>query len=822
MMKNEVKNRLHLIGNSHLDPVWLWRFPDGLSEVKATFRSALDRIREFDNFVFTCACASYYKWVEENCPPLFEEIRQAVRDGKWIIVGGMWIQPDCNMPSSESFARQMLYSQRYFKEKFGAQAVTGYNVDSFGHSAGLPRLLREGGMKNYVFMRPTDGFLKNPEMLYPFPDRAFRWHCEDNEVLTYRVPYGYRQNYTEENQIANHVRDAENFPYPVMVFYGVGNHGGGPTIKNLQIINEYNENNPGNAVISDPDSYFELLRNEYMDKLPDYTGELQNHASGCYSANSKMKYLNRQCENRLGESERLSVLSSVCTDHRVDVAENRKAWEKVMFNQFHDIITGCCIKAAYDDAYAFAGSAITHAVTTENAAIQRISWAIDTDKGLSSLSKDYGGALWETDDLGTPVVVFNPLSHTARIPVSVHLNSGSGVTDDEGNPVPHQITRADYTNRAVDTRHTSFVAEVPAYGWRTYWVYRNRTFERNTDSALQVGPHRLSNDRISVTFNPGDGEIASIKTAEGELLGEFGCRTLVLDDSPYDTWAHGQFVFEGKIGQFGQPSFDIVDKGECKVSLRVTQTWQNSRLIRTYTLYANDDNLYVDTRLVLADERVMVKFAFDAGLPEGEFLREVPGDTITTDPATPDRRIAGRELPMLRWMAIRDGKRGLAVINNGRYSSSCRNGELRMVAARSCYYGDHFGQRDGLLQAQDIGEHEFRYAIRACTDDLTPVARTAEELNCEFPVITETYHEGNLPQKASYASVDKDNVTVSCIKTAEDGNGIIVRFNEIAGKTTKFVAKVFDTEINAEIAPFAIDSYRLVDGCAYRCNFIEE
>lgn len=156
---------LYLIGNAHIDPVWLWRFQDGLAEIKATFRSALDRIKEYDDFVFTCACASYYKWVEENCPPLFEEIRVAVKAGKWIIVGGMWIQPDCNMLSSESFARQMLYSQNYFMEKFNIHARTGYNVDTFGHSAGLPRLLREGGLENYVYMRP-DG----SEMRYPYSD----------------------------------------------------------------------------------------------------------------------------------------------------------------------------------------------------------------------------------------------------------------------------------------------------------------------------------------------------------------------------------------------------------------------------------------------------------------------------------------------------------------------------------------------------------------------------------------------------------------------------------------------------------------------------
>ena len=808
----------HLIGNAHIDPVWLWRFPDGLSEIKATFRSALDRIRDYDDFVFTCACASYYQWVEENCPPLFEEIRDAVRAGKWIIVGGMWIQPDCNMPSSESFARQMLYSQRYFKEKFGLQAVTGYNVDTFGHSSGLPRLLQEGGLENYVFQRPTEG----AEMAYPFPDHAFRWHCGEKEVLTHRIPFKYGTNYTQETQIADLARYAEPFSYPLMFFYGVGNHGGGPTITNLEIIHAYQSRNEGRVILSDPNRYFATLRSEHMEELPDFTGELQNHASGCYSANSKIKLLNRSCENRLAESERMAVLSSSCAGHPLAIDADRAAWEKVMFNQFHDILAGCCTKAAYEDAYVYAGAAIAHALTSTNDAVQRISWAVDTDRGVSALSKECRGALWESNDLGTPIVVFNPLSHPVHIPVTAHLHTCSSVTDEQNNPIPHQMVRADYCNRIIDTRSTCFMADVPAYGWRTYWVYRNRVMDGAKSSMLQVGPYRLANDRISVSFNSATGEVSSIKTPDGELLGELGCRNLVLDDSPYDTWAHGKFVFEDQIGEFGQPSFTIVDKGACKVSLRVTQTWRRSTIERTYTLYLGDDTLYVDTRLVLADERVMIKFAFDAGLPEGEFIREVPGDVLTTHPAELSRELEGRELPMLRWMALREGNRGIAILNNGKYSSSCRNGELRMVAARSCFYCDHYAQRDGLLQAQDIGEQEFRYAIRACGTDLAPVARAAEELNTAFPVITETYHKGTLPQAASFAAVDADNIIISCIKSAEDGRGLVIRLTETAGRQTTCRAKIFDTEIEAELAPFSINSYRLADGRAERCNFLEE
>lgn len=811
---------LHMIGNAHIDPVWLWRFQDGLAEIKATFRSALDRIQEYDDFVFTCACAMYYEWVEKNCPPLFEEISDAIKAGKWIIVGGMWIQPDCNMPSSESFARQMLYSQNYFFEKFGIHAQTGYNVDSFGHSAGLPRLLQEGGIKNYVYLRPSDDL----EMKYPFPDCAFRWQCGNSELLTYRIPKRYNHDIADDSLLVKFDNIAASFSYPLMFFYGVGNHGGGPTIANINHIHNYQPKAMRNVIFSNPDKYFEELRSEHFEELPVYAGELQNHGSGCYSANSKIKALNRAAEGRMNEAERMEVLSAACSTQPLNTKADKSAWKKILFNQFHDILCGCTTKAAIEDAYAFEGAAITHGLELTNEAVQRISWAIDTHKEFAVHSKEYKGAMWESNNLGTPIVVFNPLSYPVTVPVKAHLHTCTAVTDENNQPIPFQMIRADYTNRAIDTRLTSFLAKVPAYGWRTYWIYRERTFESTETSCMQIGPHRMKNDKLSVAFNPITGEIASIQDIKGELLGELGCRTLVLDDSLNDTWAHAHFVFEDEMGVFGNPTFKIINKGECQVSLRVTQTYKASTLERTYTLYQGDDTLHVSSRLVLNEKTVIVKLTFDAGLPNGEFLREVPGDIVTTYPDNLSRENAGRELPMLRWMTIREpnSKRGLAVINDSKYSASCCDGELRMIAARSCYYGDHFGQRDGLELPQDIGEQEFCYAIRPCSNDLTPITRTADILNTEFPVIAETYHKGHLPQTASHAAIDADNVSITCIKPAEDGQGTIIRLTEIAGRQTTCNVQFLDTAFTAQLQPFAIQSYRLMSGHAKRCNFLEE
>lgn len=234
--------KLHLIGNAHLDPVWLWNWQEGYMEVLATFRSALDRLKESEDFVFTCSSARYYKWVEEADSGMFEEIRQRVREGRWVIVGGWWIQPDDNMPCGESFARQALYSQRYYQEKFGVTCKTGYCVDTFGHSAELPKLLAQGGMENFVFMRPGDH--ENADV-----PQLFWWESVDgSQVLTMKLANGYPSDPSPED-VRRVYEKAEQLGHDLMYFYGVGNHGGGPTRKQIAALRQMNQETYGGKLV---------------------------------------------------------------------------------------------------------------------------------------------------------------------------------------------------------------------------------------------------------------------------------------------------------------------------------------------------------------------------------------------------------------------------------------------------------------------------------------------------------------------------------------------------------------------------------------------
>lgn len=285
-----MKNKVFLIGSAHLDPVWLWRKTEGFAEIKSTFRSALDRMNEFPGYVFTASSASYYKWIEQSEPEMFEEIKRRIEEGRWILAGGLWVQPDCNIPSGESFARHMLYSQRYYLEKFGRICEFGYNVDSFGHNGMLPQLLKHGGMNAYVFMRPDK--VENSAL----PTGLFIWQSPDgSRALTFRLTMSYgddgfsKDKYPEYEELSKYeakalemMKNANELDMPLMSFYGVGNHGGGPTVRHLSVLERVVEENDGAVCFAGPSAYFEHVREKAdVSALPVVTGDLQHHASGC-------------------------------------------------------------------------------------------------------------------------------------------------------------------------------------------------------------------------------------------------------------------------------------------------------------------------------------------------------------------------------------------------------------------------------------------------------------------------------------------------------------------------------------------------------------
>lgn len=798
-----MKKTIHMIGNAHLDPVWLWQWREGYQEIKATFRSALDRMNERPDFRFTCACAGYYAWVEENDPEMFQEICERIREGRWSVVGGMWIQPDMNIPSGECLARHFLYSQRYFLEKFGITVNVCYNVDTFGHNAMAPQLFRRSGIDHYVWMRP--GMQENPDI----PEGTMIWEGLDgSRVTAFRIPDAYCTSRAEKEKIDRYFEISDRLGQEVMCFYGVGNHGGGPTKTALREISEYQREAPRGAEVfhSTPAEFFERFKGKEAD-LPLWKGELQHHASGCYSTHSASKLLHRQAENMLLRMEKLGALSRELTGHKLNTVFVQQGWKNVMFNEFHDIMGGCALPEALKEAEIQLSEAVSIADREENAALQRISWQVNTIKGLPcwERSKENDWGLWGMKGQGTPVVAFNPHGFDAEADILIRRPLVSA-KDDDGNDAPVQVIRATRTNG--DDRFDSLLrVKVPAMGYRLYWIFKDG--EKRVDSCLSVSETHLENNRLRAEFDPHTGALTHLidKTTGRDAL-TAPARARLMDIEACDTWAHMVFRFDQPAGVFSDAKITVLEQGPIRAGVKVVTRFGASILEQKYYLHADGDQLDVEAKFDLREKHRMIKLCFPTDGTHD--VAEIPYGAI-------ERHVNGDEECCQRWAAVQGARGGLAIINNGKHSYSAPCGELRMTVANTSIYADHYGQsqRDDECSYMDQGEMWFKYAVVPFDGawQNADLSRRAALLQQPVQAVVETYHEGALGSQYCGMSIDSNHVDVGAFKRAEDDHGYVLRLYETTGRAVRTELKLplLRRTVQLELTPFEIKTLYLPD-----------
>ncbi|MBR6789982.1 MAG: alpha-mannosidase [Oscillospiraceae bacterium] len=769
-----MKNRFYMIGNAHLDPVWMWRWQEGSAEAKATCRSALDRMKEYPDFKFVCSSASVYRWLEESAPEMIDEIAVRVREGRWIIVGGWWVQPDCNLPSGEGFARQSLCAQRYFHDRFGVTARTGYCVDSFGHNGMLPQILKKSGMNEYVFMRPGPHEQTLPNL--------FRWQAPDgSEVLALRLRDPYCCNFTDGEALEKRLLDvSEDMPEALdfaACFYGVGNHGGGPTIRNIELIK--GRTGEEQLIFADPAEFFDSVRESGID-LPVRQDDLQHHAAGCYAAVSAIKTAIRKSETRLLAAEKYAALAAGITGAAYPGGKFREAWENICFLHFHDIAGGCSIESSYKDSLEFAGESLSIAAKAENAALQRLSWAIDT----------------RDREKGLPVVIFNSHDHPVRTVVQINKEA-AGITDSEGNPVPCQHVYSE-THSCYGRDDTIFEAEIPALGWTTY--YMKECEAAPADRYLKAEGFVLENRKLRLEFDPHTG------LADADWLFCGGGLPVVIDEYAHDTWSHAKNFFNKKIGVFTDAKISVIENGPVRAGIRVETFYGKSTLRLDYFLTANDDKLTVRADLDWQEKHKMLKLCYPSLVRNGSAYYSIPYGWIR-------RPCDGEEEPGQMWHAVADETGGLAMLNDSKYSFSVEDSTLCLTAVRSPIYGDHGRERTADSVFTDQGRHTFSFVLKGFSGtDFTGISRAAEEFNTPPVNILENNHEGRLP--AAYTGVSvSGSVSVTALKRSEDGTGWILRAVETAGKDTETVISlnVLSRSVSASFGPFEVKTFLLAD-----------
>lgn len=785
--------KLHMIGHGHLDPVWLWRWQEGFQEAKATFRSALDRMKEYPEFKFTASSAALYEWVEQNDSAMFAEIKERVEEGRWAIVGGWWVEPDCNIPSGESYVRQALYGQRYFAKKFGRKAVVGFNPDSFGHNGMLPQILKKSGLDYYVFMRPQP----NEKGL---PGRVFWWEAPDgSRVLAFRIPYEYL---TWGKGVEKHVlRCAEEIKPPLrelMCFYGVGNHGGGPTKENIESIQELAERPDfPELIFSTPEEFFTTILQQNL-SFPVVHDDLQHHASGCYAAHSGVKQWNRKAENTLLAAEKFSALANWVTGLPYGDGFDR-AWKNVLFNQFHDILAGTSLEEAYEDARDTYGEALAIAGRNLNAALQSLSWNVNIPE----------------EEGAKPIVVFNP--HAWESQVNVELEVGGlkdphELVDDAGQVVPHQLVQSKATSNG--RYRVSFQAKLPSLGYR---VYRLRPSKVQKDfPAVNASHTTLENQLFRLEICPESGCIKRLidKRLGFSVFAGPAARPAVIEDKS-DTWSHNVFYFHDEVGTFKPTKMYLAEHGPVKSVIRVISTYGSSRLVQDFTMYPDLPQIDVHVEVDWREQFKMLKLKFPVDLIFRKATYEIPYGTMV-------RAGDGKEQPGQSWIDLsgiipgRDEMYGLSIINNAKYSYSVFHKEVSLTVLRSPIYAHHdplVPDEDGHYSFIDQGIQRFTYTLlpHQGSWEQAGTVKKAWELNQPPIAFLESFHKGTLPAKASFLTIDRENVVLAVMKQEEDGDGLILRFYETWGSAVdvKIELPWWKRVIAAHFGPYEIKTFRI-------------
>ncbi len=797
---------LHVIANAHMDPIWIWDWREGFGEVWATFRSALDRIAEHPDLIFTASSASHHAWIAEHDPAMFAEIKAAVAAGRWYLAGGMWVEPDCNLPSGEGFCRQLLAGQRFFHREFGRTATVGYNVDSFGHNAGLPQLLRAAGLTSYVFMRPGDAERELPSQLFRWRDRS------GAELLAYRIPVAYETHGPSgiEARLERGAELAATEHSPMMLFVGVGNHGGGPTKATLAEIDRLSPGFPG-LRYGDPGEYFDLVRAEQLaDDVEVVCDELQHHAVGCYSVSAWVKAGHDAADGTLLDAEAVEAIAARLAARPDRQAELSAAWTELLLFEFHDVLAGTASSRAYQSMGARLGHVQTVADQVTTNALYELAHRIDTTAGLTRPVERHS-SFWAGDEgQGVPFLIFNPLPWAVRQPV-VGSRSAEQVLDSSGRQVQHQaVTSGEVT---LFPSHTLFFADLPPLGYEVFWLRGGR---RTPAASPEPEPMQIESELLRVAIDATSGAVTSIfdKQNARELVGSGGIRPILQQDVS-DTWSHHLARYEGQTvpGVFG--GAQVVESGPVRWTLRLRFSFGDSQLTEDVSVLAGEPYVQLRLRADWREPKVVLKLLMPWQLAD---MRTASGAAY----GVVERAPTGHEEPVQGWLDCYDpqANRGVAISTGHLHGYDAAGSAVRLTVLRNPLAADHgggWGTSDPAdFPLADSGRHDATIRIwghSGSWHEGRVVARAAELVRPPL-IVADTYHAGELPPAGSFLTVEPAATPlVRAVKRTEASDGVLLRLVEPDGRTctAQLGGRLLGRETTVTLRPYEMQSLLVPD-----------
>lgn len=797
-------NKLFLLSNSHIDPVWLWQWQEGATAAVATFRAAADICEEFEGFVFCHNEALLYQWVEAYDPALFARIQKLVQAGKWHIMGGWFLQPDCNLPSGESILRQITAGQKYFDEKFGKRPTVAINFDTFGHSQGMVQILSQCGYQGYIFMRP------NKQQL-TLPANTFTWKGYDgSSVIAHRLTHGTYANY-EGGAVQWAEETVENCADPIGLFaWGIGNHGGGPSRRDLRELNQWIAQRKDIQIShATPEEFFAELEIEGV-QPPEFVGDLRPVFIGCYASQARVKQLHRKLENTLFSAEKMAAAATAQGLMKYPAEELEQAQYDLMLNEFHDTLPGTTIESGARDAE----QSLAHGLEIANRVKMRAFMAL-----LSGEPK--AKPEW------VPIFIYNPHPH----PVS-------GVFSCEIMPAQHQNWKEDVQYKVTvyqDEKEIVSQQEKPEYNMNLDWRQKvsfyatlepfsmNRfdcevTYEpwNLKGSVLPDRDIHFENDRMEVVINHKTGLVDCYRVDGVDYLKPGSFATKLYKDNA-DPWNMLTDRYDTLIGQFAPvsdrmgrshtiltdtpeitiPAVRVIENGPVRMIVEAEFIYGQSRLIQTYRLPKTGTAFEIEQRIYWNEADTMAKLVIPCAM-QGDYI----GQNMFGRGKLPQD---GSETVSQKWCGMFAPDKALTVINSATYGSHADEDTMYLSLLRAPGYAAHpIGNRpivreDRFIPRIDQGEHIFRFRI--CGGRQENIEQEALVFN-EEPFVVNAFPGGEGERGRSFVTVSDSQILLTAMYYVEE----------------KLVLRLFNSAQEERTAQIAIPSLNICQKITLRAS----
>jgi len=735
-----------LTGHAHIDLAWLWPVAETRRKVRRTFSSVLHLMDEYEDFTFNQSSAQAYAWIAQDDPEVFARIKERVAEGRWDVVGGMWVEPDSQVTGAEAYVRQLFYGQRFFQEHFGFRNNAAWLPDVFGFSGGVPQILKGAGIDKFFTIKV------NWSEVNPFPFDIYWWEGHDgSRVLAHHFDNpgeGYNGNITPLDTLGTWKNfKGKRVHDQTLLSFGWGDGGGGPSaemLENYARIRDY----PvlPRLQMGKVEDFFANLPTE---GIPTYVGELylELHRA-TLTTQALVKKLNRESEHRLVEAEAFSAIASLGgAPYPHETLD--PAWQTLLLNQFHDILPGSSIHEVYEDTHPELKGVVATATGTRDAAI-------------STLAGE-----------GNQVLVANPSLHARSLTAVVP--NGAAVPGGIGQPV-----------EGGTLVHLPGVT-VGGFGIATI-PDTAPALDPVTVTAADGG-FVLENGLIRYVIGA-DGTIASgtDKEAGREVLADRGNQLWAYVDRPraWDAWDIDE-TYESAGQEITEVErIEIVEEGPLRAAVRVTRSWRNSRFVQTYRLLAGSRQLDIENDIDWHERLMLVRAVF----PTPIVAHEATGETMfgvqrrATHRNTQFER-ARFEVGAHRFVDLSEPDYGVALLNNGKYGHSVLGGTLGLSLVRGPLHPDPFA---------DEGEHHFAYALYPHTGTWVEggVVAAAQAFNAPLVATTGRADAAN----TGFVTVSGLELGFGALKQASDRDGLVLRVYEPHGNRGQSTL-TFDRDVRA-------------------------